>query len=140
MCFSPVLKPLACGRQSRCLGWTYKLPGGQIFSIKLSALLERATEKTSKFNKKTPIYKLPRGVVYYCLRNNCPINSSNFFFAVIFRVKNYRINSRTNFCCNFLPCFIQNRSLQKAPPCAKINRINSGRNFCGNLAVINLPN
>ena len=27
--FFPVLKPLACGRQSRCLGWTYKLPGGQ---------------------------------------------------------------------------------------------------------------
>ena len=36
--FFPVLKPLACGRQSRCLGWTYKLPGGQKFSIKLSAL------------------------------------------------------------------------------------------------------
>ena len=36
--FFPLLKPLACGRQSRCLGWTYKLPGGQKFSIKLSAL------------------------------------------------------------------------------------------------------
>ena len=34
--FFPVLKPLACGRQSRCLDWTYKLPGGQKFSIKLS--------------------------------------------------------------------------------------------------------
>ena len=36
--FFPVLKPLACGRQSRCLDWTYKLPGGQKFSIKISAL------------------------------------------------------------------------------------------------------
>ena len=36
--FFPVLKPLACGRQSRCLSWTYKLPGGQKFSIKRSPL------------------------------------------------------------------------------------------------------
>ena len=34
--FFPVLKPLTCGRQSRCLGWTYKLPAGQKFSFKLS--------------------------------------------------------------------------------------------------------
>ena len=37
-CIFPVLKPLACSRQSRCRGWTYKLLGGQKFSIKLSAL------------------------------------------------------------------------------------------------------
>ena len=36
--FFPVLKPLAFGRQSQCLGWIYKLPGGQKFSIKLSPL------------------------------------------------------------------------------------------------------
>ena len=36
--FFPVLKPLACGRQSRCLGGTYKLPRGQKFRIKLSPL------------------------------------------------------------------------------------------------------
>ena len=36
--FFPVLKPLACGIQSRCLNWVYKLPGGQKFSIKLSPL------------------------------------------------------------------------------------------------------
>ena len=36
--FFPDLKPLACGRQSRCLGWTYELPGGQKFSIILSPL------------------------------------------------------------------------------------------------------
>ena len=36
--FFPVLKPLACGRQARCLGWTYKLLGGQKFSIKFSPL------------------------------------------------------------------------------------------------------
>ena len=38
MFFFPVLKPLTCCRQSRCLGWTYKVPGGQKFSIKLSPL------------------------------------------------------------------------------------------------------
>ena len=37
-CIFPVLKPLAYGRQSRRQGWTYKLPGGQKFSIKLSPL------------------------------------------------------------------------------------------------------
>ena len=36
--FFPVLKPLACRIQSRCLGWTYKLPGAQKFSIELSPL------------------------------------------------------------------------------------------------------
>ena len=36
--FYLVLKPLTCGRQSWCLGWTYKLPGGQKFSIKLPPL------------------------------------------------------------------------------------------------------
>ena len=37
-CIFPVLKPLAYSRQSRCRGWTYKLPGCQKFSIELSAL------------------------------------------------------------------------------------------------------
>ena len=37
---------------------------------------------------------------YDCLRKKCPINSSNFFFAVIL-VQNYRMSSRTNACCNF---------------------------------------
>ena len=36
--FFPLLKPLACGRQSQCLGWTYELLRGQKFSIKLSPL------------------------------------------------------------------------------------------------------
>ena len=36
--FRRLLKPLACGRQSWCLGWIYKLPGGQKFSINLSPL------------------------------------------------------------------------------------------------------
>ena len=36
--FFPVLKPFARGRQSRCRDWTYKLPRGQKFSIKLSPL------------------------------------------------------------------------------------------------------
>ena len=37
-CIFPVLKPLACGRQSRCLGWTYKLRGGKKISSRLSLL------------------------------------------------------------------------------------------------------
>ena len=32
--FFPVSRPLTCGRQSRCLCWIYKLPGGQKFSFK----------------------------------------------------------------------------------------------------------
>ena len=32
-------------RQSRCLGWTYKLPGGQKFSIKLSPLCVRFPQR-----------------------------------------------------------------------------------------------
>ena len=35
-CIFSILKPLTCGRQSRCPGWAYKLPGGQKFSFKLS--------------------------------------------------------------------------------------------------------
>ena len=37
-CIFPILKPLTCGRQSGCLGWIYRLPGGQKFSFKLSSL------------------------------------------------------------------------------------------------------
>ena len=37
--FFPVLKPLAYGRQSRCLGWTYKLPGCQKFSLNFPLFL-----------------------------------------------------------------------------------------------------
>ena len=77
---------------------------------------------------------------YYCLRKNCPINSSTFFFCWEFPVKNHRINSHTNFCCNFLPCFIQNRSLQKAPPCAKTTEVIFVGIFGGNVAVTKLPN
>ena len=64
-CIFPVRKPLACGRQSRCLGWTYKLPRGQKFSIKLSALSVGFPQRRPlKFNKKTRVYKLPRGAIY----------------------------------------------------------------------------
>ena len=38
LCIFPVLKTLTCGRHSRCLGWTYKLLGGQKFSFKFSPL------------------------------------------------------------------------------------------------------
>ena len=38
--YFPVLKPLTCGRQSRRLGWTYRLPGGQKLKLKLSLLSE----------------------------------------------------------------------------------------------------
>ena len=70
---------------------------------------------------------------------NCPINSSKLF-CWNFPVKKYRINSRTNFCCNFLPCFVQNRSLRKAPPCAEIIELIPVGFFCGNLAATKLPN
>ena len=65
--FFPVLKPLAYTRQSRCRGWTYKLPGCQKkFSITLStlSLCWISAEKTFKFDRKTPVYKLPRGAIY----------------------------------------------------------------------------
>ena len=58
-CIFSVLKPLTCGRQSRCQGWTYKLPGGQKFSFKLSHLSVGFPQ-----NKKTGVYKLPRGAIY----------------------------------------------------------------------------
>ena len=61
-------------------------------------------------------------------------------FYCTFRVKNYRINSGTNFYCGFLPCFIQNRSLQKTPPCAKFTELIPVGFLCGNLAVIKFPN
>ena len=63
--FFPVLKPLACGRQSRCLGWTYKLPRGQKFSIKLSPLsIGFPKRKPLNLIKKTGVYKPPRGAIY----------------------------------------------------------------------------
>ena len=37
--FFPFLTPLTCGRQSRCLGWTYKLLSDQKFSSEPSPLL-----------------------------------------------------------------------------------------------------
>ena len=53
--FLPVLKLLACGRQSRCLDWTYKLSGGQKFSIKLSPLSVGFPQRRPlNFIKKTP--------------------------------------------------------------------------------------
>ena len=59
-CMFPVLKPLTCGSKSRCLGWIYKLPGGQKFSFKtFPSFCRISTEKTFKLNKKTAAYKLP---------------------------------------------------------------------------------
>ena len=77
--FFPVLKPLACGIQSRCLGWTYKLPGGQKFSIKLSPLSVRFPQ-TRPLNviKKTSVYKLPRGAIY---KPPCVQLTNNPFFC-----------------------------------------------------------
>ena len=37
--FFPVLKRLACGKQSSCLGWIYKLSGGKESSLKLPLFL-----------------------------------------------------------------------------------------------------
>ena len=55
----------AWGRQSRCLGGTYELPGGQKFSIKLSPLSTGFPQWIPlNWIKKTSIYKLPRGAIY----------------------------------------------------------------------------
>ena len=79
-CICSVLKPLACGRQSQCLGWTYKLPGGQKFSIKLSALSVGFPQRRPLILiKKTPIYKLSRGPIY---KPPCVQLINNPFFAI----------------------------------------------------------
>ena len=61
-CIFSVLKPLAGSRQSRCRGWTYKLPGGQKFNIKLSALCVGFSHRRPLNLIKRPQFaKLPRG-------------------------------------------------------------------------------
>ena len=63
------------------------------------------------------------------------------FFAVISRSRITQSNYRTNFCCNFLPCFIQNRSVpKKTLPSAKITELIAARMVCCNLAVMKLQN
>ena len=98
--FLPVLKPLACGRQSRCLGWTYKLPGGYKFSIKLSPLSVGFPQRRPlNLIKKNPIYKLPRGSIYKlpCVQ----LINSPFFAVQVFALsisicsnRNYSIEVR----------------------------------------------
>ena len=83
-CIFPVLKPLACSRQSRCPGSIDKLPGGPTCCFKLSPLLCRiSTENTFRFHKKTAvhIYKPP------CLQLvNNPLFAVHQGFAVNFGV------------------------------------------------------
>ena len=65
-CIFPVLKPLAC-RQTITVPALdlYKLLRGRKFSVKLSPSFCRTfTEKTFKFTKQTPVYKLPQGTIY----------------------------------------------------------------------------
>ena len=45
-------------RGSRCPTWTYKLPSGQKFSLKLPSFAG-FHRKGLKFSRKTPVYKLP---------------------------------------------------------------------------------
>ena len=89
-CIFPVLKPLACGRQSRCLDWTYRQPGGQKFSFKLSALsLCRISQRTTLDLIKRPQFiKLPRGAIY---KSPCAQLINNPFFAIhqVFALLNF---------------------------------------------------
>ena len=80
-CIFPVLKSLACGRQSRCLGWTYKLPGGEEFSIELSPLSVGFPQRRplNLIKRPTPIYKLPRGAIY---KPPCVQLINSPFFAI----------------------------------------------------------
>ena len=81
---------VTCGRQSRCLGWTYKLPGSQKFNIKLPLFLWISTEKTFKFNKKTPVYKLPRGAIY---KPPCVQLINNLFFLLYIKFLHCQLNA-----------------------------------------------
>ena len=55
------------------------MPGLQKFSIKLPSFCRISTEKTFKFNKKTPVHKLPRGAIY---KPPCVQLINNPFFAI----------------------------------------------------------
>ena len=60
-CIFPVLKPLTCGRQSRCPGWIYKLPGGQKLSFKLAPLSVGFSQRRPlKLIKRPPFIFSPR--------------------------------------------------------------------------------
>ena len=78
--FFPVLRPLTCGRQSRCPGWTYKLPGGQKFSIKLPRLSVGFPQRRPlNLIERPQVYKLPRGAIY---KPPCVHLINNPFFAI----------------------------------------------------------
>ena len=81
--FFPVLKPLISGRQSRLLGWFYKLPGGQNFIFKLSPLSVGIPQRMPLNLKKTADSKLPRGAICKprCVQliNNLFCYTSNFY-------------------------------------------------------------
>ena len=55
------------------------MPGGQKFSIQLSPLSVGFPQRRPLFNKKTPVYKLPRGAIY---RPPCVQLINNRFFAI----------------------------------------------------------
>ena len=77
--FFPVLKPLACGRRSRCLGWTCKLLGGQKFSIRLSALSEGFPQGRPLNLIKRPQFINSPGAIY---ESPCVQLINNPFFAI----------------------------------------------------------
>ena len=61
----PVLKPLPCWKQSRCLGWVCKLPGGQKLSFKLSPLsVGFPQRKPLNLIDKLQFMNSPRGAIY----------------------------------------------------------------------------
>ena len=64
-CIFPVLKSLACGRQSQCLGWTYKLLGDQFLVIKPSPL-------SVGFPQRRPSNLINRPFLQYIKFLHCP--------------------------------------------------------------------
>ena len=92
--FSPVLKPLACGRQSRCMGWTYKLPGGQKFSIKLAPLSVGFPQRRPLSLIKRPQFVNFPGVRFFN-RPACNFSTAPFLPYINFlhcQLKNIAIN------------------------------------------------
>ena len=84
----PVLKPFACGRQSRCLGWIYKLPSGLKLVLNFPSFCRNSTEKAFNFIKNAVIYKLPRGAI-----NKPPcvpfINNPSFAIHQVFALSRF---------------------------------------------------
>ena len=122
-CIFPVLKPLACGRQSRWLAWTYILPRGQKFSIKISPLsifspLSIAFPQRRPLNliKRPGVYKLPGGAIY---KPPCVQLINNPVFAIH---QVFALASKHKSCILIDMCFQETRSRRSQPPNLHVTR------------------